>query len=75
MTLAEVIKHVFSDKDMTEEVNSYTVTHTNSDNYTIEAKGITIQVVKKWLYTNTKDNPCWAIASKKKSLMGRLEIN
>ena len=46
MTLAEVIKHVFSDKDMTEEVNSYTVTHTNSDNYTIEAKGITIQVTK-----------------------------
>ncbi len=47
MTLAEVIKHVFSDKDMTKEVNSYTVTHTNSDNYTIEAEGITIQVTKK----------------------------
>lgn len=47
MTLAEVIKHVFSDKDMAEEVNSYTVTHTNSDNYTIEAKGITIQVTKQ----------------------------
>ena len=47
MTLQDILKHVFSDKDMTEEVNSYTVTHTNSDNYTIEAKDITIQVVKK----------------------------
>lgn len=47
MTLAEVLKHVFSDKDMTEEVNSYTVSHTNTDNYTIETKEITIQVVKK----------------------------
>jgi hypothetical protein len=46
MTLAEVLKHVFSDKDMTEEVNSYTVTHTNSDNYTIESQNITIQVKK-----------------------------
>ncbi len=48
MTLAEVLKHVFSDKDMTEEVNSYTVTHTNSDNYTIEVDNkITLQVTKK----------------------------
>jgi hypothetical protein len=46
MTLAEVLKHVFSDKDMTEEVNSYMETHTNSDNYTIDAKNITIQVKK-----------------------------
>lgn len=49
MTLQEVIKHVFSDKDMTEEVISYMVTHTNTDNYTIEAKDITIQVTKKCL--------------------------
>lgn len=47
MTLAEVIKHVFTEKNMTEEVNNYSVTHTNNDNYTIEAKGITIQVTKK----------------------------
>lgn len=47
MTLQEVIKHVFSDKDLTNEVNSYTVTHTNTDNYTIETNGITIQVTKK----------------------------
>jgi hypothetical protein len=47
MTLAEVLKHVFSDKEMTEEVNSYTVTHTNTDNYTIETNEITIQVTKK----------------------------
>lgn len=47
MTLQEIFKHVFSDKDMTEEVEKYTVTHTNSDNYTIETKEITIQVTKK----------------------------
>lgn len=47
MTLQDILKHVFSEKDMTEEVNQYTVTHTNSDNYTIEAKGITIQVTKE----------------------------
>lgn len=47
MTLQDILKHVFSDKEMTEEVNSYTVTHTNSDNYTIETKEITIQVTKK----------------------------
>ena len=46
MNLAEVLKHVFSDKDLTNEVNSYTVTHTNTDNYTIETKGITLQVTK-----------------------------
>lgn len=47
MTLQEILKHVFSDKEMTEEVNSYSVTHTNSDNYTIETNEITIQVTKK----------------------------
>lgn len=47
MTLQDILKHVFSDKEMTEEVNSYTVSHTNTDNYTIETKEITIQVVKK----------------------------
>lgn len=47
MALAEILKHVFSDKDLINEVNSYTVTHTNSDNYTIETKEITIQVTKK----------------------------
>lgn len=47
MTLQDILKHVFSDKDLTEEVNSYTVTHTNTDNYTIETKDITIQVTKK----------------------------
>lgn len=47
MTLAEVLKHVFSDKDMTQEVSSYTVTHTNTDNYTIETKGIILQVTKQ----------------------------
>ena len=47
MTLQDILKHVFSDKEMTEEINSYTVTHTNSDNYTIETKEITIQVTKK----------------------------
>lgn len=47
MTLAEVLKHVFTDKDLTNEVDSYTVTHTNTDNYTIETKGITLQITKK----------------------------
>lgn len=47
MTLQDILKHVFSDKEMTEEVNSYTVSHTNSDNYTIETNEITIQVTKK----------------------------
>lgn len=48
MTLAEVLKHVFTDKDMTEEVVNYSVTHTNTDNYTVEVdKKITIQVMKK----------------------------
>ena len=47
MKLQDILKHVFSDKEMTEEVNSYSVTHTNSDNYTIETKEITIQVTKK----------------------------
>lgn len=48
MTLADVLKHVFTDKDLTKEVDSYTVTHTNTDNYTIEAdKTLTLQVVKK----------------------------
>ena len=47
MTLQDILKHVFSDKEMTEEVNSYTVTHTNTDNYTVETKEITIQVTKK----------------------------
>ena len=42
MTLQDILKHVFSDKEMTEEVNSYTVSHTNSDNYTIETNEITI---------------------------------
>lgn len=49
MTLAEVLKHVFTDKDLTNEVDSYTVSHTNTDNYTIEVeKGkIQLQVTKK----------------------------
>lgn len=47
ITIADILKHVFSDKDMTEEVNQYTVSHTNTDNYTIEAKGITLQVTKE----------------------------
>jgi hypothetical protein len=48
MTLAEILKHVFTDKDMTEEVSQYTVTHTNTDNYTVEIdKKITLQVTKK----------------------------
>ena len=47
MTLKEVLDHVFSDKEMTDEVNSYSVSHTNSDNYTIETNEITIQVTKK----------------------------
>lgn len=47
MTLQDILKHVFSDKEMTEEVNSYTVTHTNTDNYTIETNKLTIQVTKK----------------------------
>lgn len=47
MTLAEVLKHVFTDKDLTNEVDSYTVSHTNTDNYTIETKEITLQVTKK----------------------------
>ena len=48
MTLADILKHVFTDKDLTKEVDSYTVTHTNTDNYSIEIdKGsITLQVVK-----------------------------
>ncbi len=48
MTLAEVLKHVFSDKDLTKEVESYAVTHTNTDNYTIEVEknNLTLQVVK-----------------------------
>lgn len=47
MTLQDILKHVFSDKDMTEEVNKYAVTHTNSDNYTIEINGkIVLQVTK-----------------------------
>lgn len=48
MTLAEVLKHVFSDKDLTNEVDSYTVTHTNTDNYTIEAgTKLTLQITKE----------------------------
>lgn len=49
MTLAEVLKHVFTDKDLTKEVNNYSVTHTNSDNYTVELEGgsIILQVTKK----------------------------
>lgn len=47
MTLQDILKHVFSDKDLTNEVDSYTVTHTNTDNYTIETNEITIQVTKK----------------------------
>lgn len=47
MTLAEVLRHVFSDKDMTQEVSSYALTHTNTDNYTIETKGIVLQVTKQ----------------------------
>lgn len=48
MTLAEILKHVFTDKDLTKEVDSYTVTHTNTDNYTIEVdnKHLTVQVTK-----------------------------
>ena len=48
MTLAEVLKHVFTDKDLTKEVEMYTVTHTNTDNYTIEVEKnkLTLQVVK-----------------------------
>lgn len=48
MTLADILKHVFTDKDLTKEVEVYTVTHTNADNYTINVdKGnLTIQVVK-----------------------------
>jgi hypothetical protein len=49
MTLAEVLKHVFTDKDLTKEVNNYSVTHTNTDNYIVELEGgsIIIQVTKK----------------------------
>lgn len=49
MTLQDILKHVFTDKDLTNEVDSYTVSHTNTDNYTIEVeKGkIQLQVVKK----------------------------
>ena len=49
MTLQDILKHVFSDKDMTKEVNSYTVSHTNTNNYTVELEGgsIIIQVTKK----------------------------
>ena len=50
MTLAEVLKHVFTDKDLTKEVESYAVTHTNTDNYTIEVNSLTLQV------TISKDN-------------------
>lgn len=48
MNLAEVLKHVFSDKDLTEEVIDYKVTHTNTDNYTIEAgTKLTLQITKE----------------------------
>lgn len=47
MTLADILKHVFSEMDMAKEVNKYTVTHTNTDNYVIEVNGILIQVTKE----------------------------
>lgn len=47
MTLQDILKHVFCDKDLTDEVNSYSVSHTNTDNYTIETDKLTIQVTKK----------------------------
>ena len=48
MTLQDILKHVFTDKDLTKEVEGYSVTHTNTDNYTIEVdnSSLTIQVVK-----------------------------
>lgn len=49
MTLAEVLEHVFTDKDLIKEVGCYSVTHTSTDNYTISVENgtLTIQVVKK----------------------------
>ena len=52
MTLQDILKHVFTDKDLTKEVDTYTVTHTSTDNYAIDIDNgsITLQVVKtKWL--------------------------
>ena len=47
MTLAEVLKHVFTEEDLIKEVTDYKVTHTTTNNYVIDTDNkLSIQVIK-----------------------------